>query len=101
LVIIIYYVIVSKGNEARMKMLKSNDSARVRDAVAQISLEMQGLKEKIEGGIDSSREGTEDILLELRNGTDTMQRILERLDDIAAELEELRRPWYSRLFCRF
>lgn len=82
-----------------MKFRKEVDNTLLQDAIKNIALEMQSLREKIGEGISSNDSSNESVVAELRDGNDIMRSILSVLNDIASDMKDSNKPWYSRAFC--
>jgi len=77
-----------------MKFIKSYDDSITRGVISDILKEIQDLRKEL-----ATSEGDKSILLELQKNNEIMTKILSKLEDISSEMEEMNKPWYSRIFC--
>lgn len=81
-----------------MKFLKNKESSKIEDTISAI-YEKQLQMEKLI--LEVSEKDTPVNYLEnkLQINNEIIDKILQQLIDISDKLDELNKPWYSRIFC--
>ena len=82
-----------------MKIIKDFDDTKLRGVIADISTEIQSLQQRLGDGVSTIQLDNEAIVSELKEGNEIMRSILSCLDSMATDIEEMRKPWYRRVFC--
>lgn len=84
----------------KLKIIRDFDDTKILEAIGEIHSEIRELKRLLGGDTVSTKNDTDAIASEIKEGNKTMRLILARLDEIENDIQDIRSTtWYSRLFC--
>lgn len=83
-----------------MKFSRKVDRKGLNDVISQLSTEIVSLQQEIGKSIVDARKSDDSMIAEMKKSHVVMMGILSRLEVISDDIEELKKPWYSRMCCR-
>ena len=83
-----------------MKFIKTRkDDTSINDAIVNISSEIVLLRKQLDEDSKSLKDNVSGISQRIVESNAILREILLKMDDIMDEINECKKPWYSRVTC--